>query len=93
MANSKKDENNRPTMIASSKDDGVSIVRVLANPTNKSLKVDDASTGSDNGNHGCVALIDENGVSAMTTLSSNGDGTIIQLYADPATGKLLIDSN
>lgn len=92
--NAYRDQNNRPTMIASSQSDGITIVRILANPTtNNFLKVDDASTGTDNGNHGGVALIDENGISALTALSSTGDGSIIELYADPATGKLLIDSN
>ena len=93
MANSKKDENGRNTMTALSNVD-LSIVQIKANPSNNNgLKVDDNTTGSDIGNNSGIAQIDENNVSTLTALSSNGDGTIINLYADPTTGKLLIDSN
>ncbi len=93
MVNAYRDENNRPTMTAILNSDGLSITAVKANPaTNNSLKVDDNTTGTDQGNHGGVAKIDENGVSVMTVLSSDNDGTIIELYVD-SDGKLLIDSN
>jgi len=92
MANSQKDQNGRDSLISSLNTDGTTIVTLKANPANNALKALDASTGSDAGNHGGIALIDQNGVSAMTALSSTGDGTIIQLYAD-SSGNLLIDSN
>ncbi len=93
MANAKHDENDRPTLIAASNADGVAIVAVTANPANHGLSVDDGTSGSDNGNNSGNAMIDENSVAVLTALSSDDDGTIIEVYADPATGKLLIDSN
>lgn len=92
MANAKKDENGRNTLTAVSSSDGVTIIAVQANPANSALSVSNAGTGSDAGNNGGVAMIDENGVPVMTALSSNGDGTIIEVYADPLTSKLLIKS-
>ena len=92
MANAKKDSNGRNTMTALSNVD-VNIVQITAEPITHGLGVDDNTTGSDIGNNSGVAQIDENNVSTLTALSSNGDGTIINLYADPLTGKLLIDSN
>lgn len=94
MANASRDENNRPTMIAISQDDGTTIVPITANPTNNNgLSVDNNTTGSDNGNNSGVAMLDENSVPVLTALSSDDSGDIIELYADPVTGKLLIDSN
>lgn len=93
MTNAYRDSNSRPTMTAILNSDGLSITAVKANPaTNNSLKVDDNTTGTDQGNHGGVAQVDENGVSVLTVLSSDDDGTIIELYVD-SDGKLLIDSN
>lgn len=93
MSNAYRDQNNRPTMTAILDSDGLSITAIKANPaTNNSLKVDDNTTGSDNGNNGGVAQIDENNIATLTALSSDGDGTIINLYAD-SNGLLLIDSN
>jgi hypothetical protein len=92
MTNAYRDENNRPTMTAILNSDGLSINRVKANPVNHGLKIDDNITGTDSGNHGGVAKIDENGISVLTALSSDGSGTIIELYVD-SSGKLLIDSN
>lgn len=92
MSNAKKDQNGRNTITALSNAD-LSVVQIQANPSNNGLKVDDNTTGSDIGNNNGVAQIDENNVSTLTALSSDEDGTIINLYADPLTGKLLIDSN
>ena len=91
MTNAKFDSNARPTLLASLNTDGVTITQVLANSTSKSLKVDDNTTGSNNGNHGGNALIDDNSVAAMTAISSVDGVSITQLYAD-STGKLLIQS-
>jgi hypothetical protein len=38
-----------------------------------------------------VAKLDENSRPTLTALSSVGDGTIVTLYADPTTHRLLID--
>lgn len=91
--NAKQDENGRPTAIGVSSDDGQTIIPLQADPTVHGLDIDDDTTGSDNGNNNGAAMIDENGVAVWTALSSDDDGTIIELYVDPNTGKLLIDSN
>lgn len=91
MTNAKKDENDRPTMIAVDKTTPTIIQLIAINPTNHGLKIDDNTTGSDNGNNNGVALLDENSVPVLTALSSAGDGKLVEVYAD-SSGNLLIDS-
>lgn len=93
MTNAKHDENTRPTMIAASQTDGQTIIALQADPTTHYLEVSDGTTGTDNGNNGDNAMIDENGVSVLTALSSAGDGSIVEVYADPLTKRLLINLN
>jgi hypothetical protein len=89
--NAGRDENNRPTIIYASKNDGQVIVPAKANPVTHGLLVDDGTTGSDGNNNG-NAMLDENGVAVWTALASDGSGQIIELYGDPTTGALLVDS-
>lgn len=91
--NAKKDDNGRAIAIAVSSANGETITPVYADPTDHSLAVDDDTGGTDNGNHGGIAMVDENGTAVLTALSSDDDGTIIELYVDPLTKKLLINSN
>ena len=93
MTDAYRDENSRPTLICASSADGQTIVQIVADPTTHGLKVDDNTTGSDNGNNGGSAMLDQNGVPVMTALSSDGDGAIVEVYGDPATNSILIDSN
>ncbi len=37
-------------------------------------------------------MLNENSVPVMTALSSSGDGTIIEVYGDLDTGRLLVNS-
>ena len=90
MANAKKDENGRNTIIAIDNTDGVSIVPIYADPTTHALHVDDGAGGSDMGNNGGIAMLDENGVAVMTAESSAGDGTLVELYVNNSTGALLV---
>lgn len=92
MTNALKDENGRNTLIATLNSDGTSIVRIKADPSTHALKVDDNTTGSDNGNNGGNAMLDENSVPVLIALSSAGDGKIVEVYTD-SSGNLLIDSN
>lgn len=93
MAVAKKDENSRPTMIGVSNVDGLTIVPLQAEPVHHGLEISDGSAGSDNGNNSGIAMIDENGVSVITALSSANNGTIIELYVDSVTKKLLTKSS
>lgn len=93
MTNAYKDQNNVPTLIAASKNDGTTIVRIQANATNHGLIVDDASTGSDNGNNDGNAARDENFVPVLIAVSSADGVTPVEVYGDPVTGALLVDSN
>lgn len=90
--NAYRDENNRPTIIATSTD-GTAIVRAVASSSSHRLSVDDGTSGSDNGNNSGIANLDQNSVPVWTALSSVGDGTLVEVYADPVTGKLLVNSN
>lgn len=91
MANAKMDENHRPTIIAVSNADGLTVTTPVANAGTHALQADDGTAGSSPSNNLGNAMLDENSVAAMTALSSTGDGTIIGLYATP-DGKLLITS-
>lgn len=93
MTNAAHDENGRTTIICASKDDATIIVPLKINPSNHGLKINDNSTGSDNGNNSGNALLDENSVPVWAALASDGSGRIIEIYADAATGSILINSN
>lgn len=93
MSNAKLDDNSRPTIICASNADGKTIVQIQADPTNHGLQIDDNTTGSDAGNNGGKAMLDENSIPVWTALSNAGDGAIVEVYGDPATHKVLINSN
>lgn len=92
MTSASKDENGISTLIAASKNDGTTIVRIQANASNHGLTIDDAHTGSDNGNNGGNAMRDENAVPVLIATSSADGKTPIEVYGDPVTGAILIDS-
>lgn len=87
--NSKLDENSRPTIICASKNDGVTIVPIQADPITHALMVETSVGGSDNGNNGNNAMLDENSIPVWTALSSDGSGEIIEVYGD--NGSILIE--
>lgn len=90
MANAKRDGNSVPSIIAVLDSDGLTITQLQADPSNHSLKVDDNTTGSDNGP--VNAKHDGNHTSTLMALS-NADGiTKVPLYAN-SNNELLIDSN
>lgn len=90
MANASRDDNNVPTILAVSEDDGTTLVPIIVNATDRTLGVDDDTTGVDHG--GTDAPRDENYVPALLALSSVDGVTPVVVYAT-AGGKLLIDSN
>lgn len=92
MSNAGRDQNNRPTIIAASNADGLTIVPIFASATDHGLMISDGATGSDSGNNNGSAILDENGVAVLTALSSSNDGTIIEIYGDPLTKALLVKS-
>lgn len=91
MSNAQHDQNGRASIICASSLDGVTIVPIKADPTTHGLKIDDNTTGSDNGNNSGIAIVDENSVAVWTALSSTGDGSIVEVYGDASTGKVLIN--
>ena len=92
MSNAKRDENNRPTVICASDNDGTTIVPIVADPNLHTLRCSDDVTGVDNGNNDGNAILDENSVPVWTALSSDGSGDIIEVYGDSITGAVLVDS-
>lgn len=90
MSNAYLDENSVPTLIAGLNTNGTTVVRVLVNPTNHGLKVDDNTTGDDHGPEN--ALRDENNRPTLLATSSADGVTPVVVYAD-SDGNLLIDSN
>ncbi len=93
MANAKRDQNSRPTVILASNADGVTVLPLLASPVTHRMKTDDNSTGSDAGNNLNNAMLDESSVAVWTALSADDGETVVEIYADSLTGKILIDSN
>lgn len=79
-------------MIGISNADGVTIKTVCIKPSNKGLCIDDNTTGSDMGNNQGNALVDENGIAVLMAESSAGDGSLVELYVDDLTDRLLINS-
>lgn len=92
MANIPLDSNNRPAIGCASSVDGKTIVPIKAGASDHSLLVEDGSSGTDNGNNGGQAMLDENGNSVWIAESSAGDGTIIEVYGDASTGAVLVKS-
>jgi hypothetical protein len=90
MTNAKRDQNNVPTLLGVLDTDGTTVTPVKANVASSSLKVDNASTGSDNGP--TRALRDDNFVPTLIALSSVDGVTPVAVYTD-SNGNLLIDSN
>ena len=93
MANAKRDENSKTAIICASNADGKTIVPIKINPATHRVAMDNNTTGSDAGNNLGNAMLDENSVAVWTALSADDGETIIEIYADPLTGRILIDSN
>jgi hypothetical protein len=98
-----KDGNGVNTIIAASNADGKTPVRIYANPSTHSLMIDDNTTGSNAGNNNGNAARDTNFVPvwiAVSSVTATVDGvnyvegvTPVEVYGDPATGSILINSN
>ena len=92
MANAAIDENGRQTLTGALNTDGATVVRVKANATTHGLVIDDGITGSDHGNHGGNAILDENSRQTLTAVASDGSGEIVIVYATSG-GALMVDSS
>ena len=90
MTEAKRDENGISIILATSDADGVTPIPVRANPTSHTIDMSDGSTGSDLS--GDDAVRDHNGVTVMMALSSSDGITPVLLYADAATGAILVKS-
>lgn len=89
MANAVRDENNVPALIAALDSDGATSTRVLADPTEHYLMVDDATGGSDL--TGDIDPRDENLVPFAMAASSADGTTPVVLYVN-SSGELLVNS-
>jgi len=90
MANAERDDNNIPTLLGVLNSDGETTIKVKVNPSNHGFKVDNNTTGSDNGPS--ISPRDENFVPALMCVSSVDGVTPVVVYCD-VDGALLIDSN
>lgn len=89
MANAKRDGNHITTLLGTLNTDGATAVPIQVNATNRSLKVANAATGSDNGP--AHALRDENRIPVLMAVSSADGITPVAVYAD-SSGNLLVKS-
>ena len=88
MAESKRDNNKIPTIIALSNADGTTPINVTVHPTTHGLQISIGDTGSDLG--GDHAIRDNSGIPVLMGVSSADGITPVAIYADPTTGELLI---
>jgi len=88
MTNAKRDDNNKPAILAVLNTDGTSVTPVEINPATHGLSVDNDTTGTDQGP--ARALRDENFGPTMLAVSDVDGVTPVALYVD-SNGKLLID--
>lgn len=88
MVQTKRDNNGYPTAIVASNADGSTPVLLQVNVSNQSLVVNDGTTGSDLS--GDNASRDQNNYPVLMGVSSADGVTPTAIYADPATGALLI---
>lgn len=88
-----KDENGVSTIITVSNGDGTTIVRNIADPSTHRFQVNDGTTGSDNGNNNGNAMKDENDISVWIAASSADGQSPIEVYSDPLTQLLLVNSH
>lgn len=90
MTNAYRDGNNVTTKTAVSNADGITILRVKADPVTHALATSDGTTGTVTTQSN--APRDENNVPVMMAVSSADGVTPVPLVIDSATGKLLIKS-
>ena len=89
MAEAKRDNNQVPTLLGASNVDGKTPVKVCVE-SDHTLCVSNGDTGSDLSDD--IASRDNNGVPVLMGVSSVDGVTPTPIYADPATGSLLIKS-
>lgn len=86
-----RDENYVPTLLSASSEDGSTIVAVALNRArNNALSVENGTVGSNFGSS--VAARDQNMIPVLMAVSDADGVTPIEIYADSATGALLIQS-
>ena len=90
MSNAKIDENGVRTLLGALSTDGTTIVPVLANPGRHTLKINNATGGTDHGPKN--APRDQNNQPVLMAVSSVDGVTPVVVYAD-SSGNLLINSN
>ena len=84
-----RDQNRVTALLAASSSDREP-TKVYADPTDHTLGVHDGTTGSSLG--GNIAARDGNRVPVLLAVSSADGVTPVEVYADPTTNELLVDS-
>ena len=89
MSNAPKDQNSVSGLLAVLNSDGKTVMPIMANATNNTLRVNIGAGGSDNGPTN--AQKDGNSVSSLVAVSSVDGITPVVVYCD-ANGRLLLKS-
>lgn len=87
MANSGRDSNGVTTEIGVLNTDGATPTPVKGNPTTHEVGISIGTSGSDLGDNN--ADRDDNGVTGLCALSSDGDGAIVPLYIN-SSGQIMV---
>lgn len=84
------DQNSRQTITARLNTDGVTVIKITADPSTNAMLVNDGTTGANVADN--WAATDGNGRPTMFAVSSVDGKTLVALQAD-STGHLLVDSH
>jgi len=91
--NARLDENSNATITCISNADGATVVRIQADFATNSMHVSDGTSGTDKGNNLGNAFFDENSRPVWFAVSSADGSSPIEVYGDPATGSVLVNSH
>lgn len=89
MGKASRDENQVTSILAKWRNDGITPLPILANPSTHAMMIDLGTTGSDLGDDN--AAKDPNFVSSMLAVSKTDGSTVVPLFATSG-GNLLIDN-
>lgn len=90
MTNAKRDNNMVPAITGLSDADGITILRVYADPNTHGLIIDDNTTGSGPARNDAVR--DENSDAGLIAVSSADGKTPVPLYIKSTTNGLSVNS-
>jgi hypothetical protein len=91
MTNAVRDNNGVTALLGTSSADGVTTMRVLANPTTHAAKISNGTTGSDVGNDNSSR--DDNYTTTIMAVSATDGVTPVPIFLNSSNNALLVRTN